>query len=153
MMRYLALLVIVFITAIGVYAQDVVTQDDVDDVASRMFCPICENEPLDQCYNATCIQWKREIRDLLAQGFTTDEILTSFVERYGQHVVGVPQDPILRYLSFGAPILCTVLALIIGVITFQRWRGNKPNSDGTSSSEPAHGAADNYRSQIERDLT
>lgn len=150
MSRYLCLLVILLISAMGVYAQSSVTQDEVDEVASRMFCPVCENEPLDVCYNPTCIQWKREIRDLLAEGNTPDEIITSFVDRYGQHVVGVPQDPLLRFLSFGAPILGTIIALIIGLLTFRRWQSNdnekpKPISE-TSTSQ------DNYRSQIERDL-
>ena len=93
--------------AIGVFAQsDIITQDDVDEVASRMFCPICENEPLDQCYNPTCIQWKSEIRDLLAEGYSNDEVITSFVDRYGQHVVGVPQDPCIATLVFRCATDC-----------------------------------------------
>ncbi len=152
MIRYLTAFVIVFVAAIGVYAQsDIVTQDDVDTVASRMFCPICENEPLDQCYNPTCIQWKSEIRDLLAEGYGEDEIISSFVDRYGQHVVGVPQDPILRILSFGAPLIATIIALIIGWMTFQNWRKHEPISENTNKLESSDNI-DSYRSQIERDL-
>lgn len=151
MSRYLAILVIMLISAMGVYAQSSVTQDEVDEIASRMFCPVCENEPLDVCYNPTCIQWKREIRDLLAEGNTPDEIITSFVDRYGQHVVGVPQDPFLRALSFGAPIIGTIIALIIGLLTFRRWQKNETPAKERVSIETTN-TKDNYRSQIERDL-
>ncbi len=151
MSRYLAMVVIVLISAMGVYAQGTVTQDDVDEITSQMFCPVCENEPLDVCYNPTCIQWKREIRELLAEGNTAEEIITSFVDRYGQHVVGVPQDPFLRALSFGAPIVGTIIALIIGLLTFRRWQNNHTPEKVKVITE-ATNPQDNYRSQIERDL-
>lgn len=152
-MRYLALLVVLLISAIGVYAQDdtrPVTQDDVDLIASDMFCPVCENEPLDQCYNPTCIQWKNEIRERLAAGDSADEIIASFVDRYGQHVVAVPRDPVLRALSFTAPIVATILALVIGVMTFRSWQQNTPKTKVATQEQIA--SADRYRSQIERDL-
>ncbi|MEO1287684.1 MAG: cytochrome c-type biogenesis protein CcmH [Chloroflexota bacterium] len=152
MSRYLTALIIVLVTAIGIHAQDTVTQDDVDEVTSKMVCPVCENEPLDQCYNPTCIQWKREIRDLMEQGLTNDEILASFVERYGQHVVMVPRDPFLRFLSFGAPIIGTLIALAIGLMTFMRWRNNQPSTSSVEQYDEKPKHADSYRSQIERDL-
>lgn len=152
MSRYLAVFVIVLISAMGVYAQSNVTQDAVDEIASQMFCPICENEPLDVCYNPTCIQWKAEIRTLLAEGNSPDEIITSFIDRYGQHVVGVPRDPVLRALSFGAPIIGTIIALIFGFLTFRRWQKSDTSEEVSHASEASQ-AKDNYRSQIERDLT
>lgn len=152
MRHYLTILLILLISAMGVYAQGTVTQDDVTEVAARMFCPVCENEPLDQCYNPTCIQWKNEIRDLLTQGYTNDEIITSFVERYGDQVVGVPQDPMLRVLSFSAPLLATLIALAIGVTTFLKWRRAEPMISSTSATVDPITNADSYRSQIERDL-
>ncbi|MEL7432472.1 MAG: cytochrome c-type biogenesis protein CcmH [Chloroflexota bacterium] len=153
--RTFTVLLLALLATFAVYAQDdtttttTATQDDVDEVASSMFCPVCENEPLDQCYNATCIQWKREIQNMLSQGMTPEEIQTSFVDRYGQHVVSVPHDPFLRALSFGAPILGTIIALIIGFFTFRSWQQQPKPQPQTSVDKPKN---DNYRSQIERDL-
>ncbi|MGJ3240228.1 MAG: cytochrome c-type biogenesis protein [Anaerolineae bacterium] len=152
MTRYLTLFILIFVSALGVYAQSDVTADDVDEVASLMFCPVCENEPLDQCYNPTCLQWKAEIRDLLAEGMSPAEIRTSFVERYGEHVVGVPQDPFLRWLSFGAPILATIFAVAVGVFTFRRWQSNRESALTPSEARLQIDDNDPYRSQIERDL-
>lgn len=152
MSRYLTALVIVLVTALGAYAQDTITQDDVDAVASKMFCPVCENEPLDQCYNPTCIQWKREIQDLLGQGMTEREVLTSFVDRYGEHVVGVPQDPFLRGLSFGAPIIATIIAIVIATMTFKSWQQNEPTKSKIIVDDDTSANHDSYRSQIERDI-
>jgi cytochrome c-type biogenesis protein CcmH len=137
------------------YAQDTsypVTQDDVDDVASKMYCPICENEPLDACYNSTCIQWKKEIARQLELGRSSEEIIDDFVTRYGQHVVGVPQDPFLKGLSFFAPVVGTIIALIIAFVTFRRWQTQKPMKESTNKDPSSVDHDDSYRARIEQDL-
>ena len=91
-----------------------VTDDAVYDIAEHMFCPICENEPLDECRNQTCLQWKAEIQRQLEEGRTEEEIINYFVERYGQKVVSVPQDPLLQALSFVLPIIGALLGLAYG---------------------------------------
>lgn len=97
------------------------TQDDVNRVASSMYCPVCENIPLDACGTSTCIQWQNEIRLMLEQCATQDQIVADFVTRFGDRVVGIPQDPTLRALSLVTPWVLGVLALIVGVMTFVRW--------------------------------
>ena len=97
MRRYGVLLAVVMgllIAAVPLLAQ--VSDDAVNDVAEHMFCPVCENEPLDDCRTSTCLQWKEEIRDQLADGRSENQIMDYFVERYGQHVLAVPSDPLLR---------------------------------------------------------
>lgn len=153
---YAALLGLLILFAVGiVYAQDntphPVTDDDVAAVAAKMYCPICENEPLDACYNSTCLQWKDEIAKQLREGRTPDEIVNYFVSRYGQHVIGVPDDPILKGLSFFAPIVGTLLALVIGIVTFRRWQKLSPVKE-TQSSESSENYDDDYRARIEQDL-
>lgn len=149
-MKSIPILLLLFFVGIGVYAQNSVTQDDVDEVASRMYCPVCENEPLDACYNTTCLQWKAEIRRQLEAGRTPDEIVEFFVTTYGQHVTGVPQDIGLKILSYIAPILGVLIALVIAFFTFQRWQ--QTSSKAQASPVKASQDDDNYRSQIERDV-
>lgn len=97
------------------------TQDDVNRVASSMYCPVCENIPLDACGTPTCIQWQNEIRLMLEQCASQEQIVADFVTRFGDRVVGIPQDPLLRALSLVTPWLLAGLALIVGVMTFVRW--------------------------------
>ena len=50
--RTFTVLLLALLATFAVYAQDdtttvtTATQDDVDEVASSMFCPVCENEYL-----------------------------------------------------------------------------------------------------------
>ena len=129
-------------------AQAQVTDNDVNRVAQKMYCPVCENIPLDECHTLACIEWKEEIRLQLAAGQSEQQIIESFVRRFGDQVVGIPQDPVLRALTALIPVLAFMLALAIGAFTFARFgQGQKL----TAISETAASDAQ-YRQRLEQDL-
>ena len=49
-------------------ARQQVTADDVNRIAKQMYCPVCENEPLDACRTAACQQWRAQIGQMLSEG-------------------------------------------------------------------------------------
>ena len=141
---------LLLILCIGtVYAQRTITQDEVNAVAERMYCPVCENIPLDDCGTATCQAWKDEIRDQLMAGQSADSIIADFVTRYGEQVVGIPQNPILRALSLITPWILVGAALLIGVWTFRRWQV-RPSEPETPTAASVSSEA--YRSRIDQDV-
>jgi cytochrome c-type biogenesis protein CcmH len=150
------LLGVLLVAALPTAAQDAangITFDQVNEIARDLYCPICPNETLDVCQTQACIQWRQDIRNQLAEGQTEEQIIDSFVQRYGDRVLGTPQDPTLRILSLATPFLIAGAALVIGIFTFLRWRGRPiaaaptPQSAGTTSAR-----GDKYREQLERDL-
>lgn len=129
-----------------------VTLDDVNAIARGMYCPECENIPLDKCGTPVCIQWKNEIADQLAMGMSADEIVDGFVARFGERVVSIPQDPTLRALSLIAPWVLAGLAAIAGLWVLVRVR-RPSGTDSAPRPQPLATATDDpYRSQFERDL-
>jgi cytochrome c-type biogenesis protein CcmH len=150
----IACLMLLGIFCLPILAQDTpITPDDVNAVAERMYCPVCENVPLDDCGTTTCQQWKQEIADLLAQGKTSDEIINIFVAKYGEKVSGVPLNPLLRLLSFAIPIIGIGLGVLWGGMTFTRWQRNQRESVNSASVSASNGASnDAYRAQLEQDL-
>ena len=56
----------------------------------QLFCPVCENIPLDTCGTAACEQWRGIIRDKLAEGWSEEEIKAYFVDQYGDRVLAEP---------------------------------------------------------------
>jgi len=141
---------LILILCIGtVYTQRSVTQDDVNAVAERMYCPVCENIQLDDCGTVTCQAWKEEIRQQLLAGVLSDAIVNDFVARYGDQVVGIPQNPLLRALSLVIPWLLVIVALVVGVWTFRRWQV-RPAADQPPTLPPV--VSDDYRSRIEDDV-
>jgi cytochrome c-type biogenesis protein CcmH len=154
------LIFLFFLFALPVFAQNalddgVVTADEVNMVSRRLYCPVCPNERLDACQTQACINWREDIRSQLEAGRSEDEIVADFVQRYGERAAGTPLDPTLRALSLYTPYVIAGIALVVGVVTFLRWRGQrsaaKMVADGAT---PLSNIApdDDYRQLVERDL-
>ena len=145
---------ILFALVASTAAQDTttstVTDDQVNAIASKLYCPVCENIPLDTCGTAACAEWRAEIRGYLEQGWTEDQIIADFVRRFGDRVVGTPQDPTLRALSLVTPYILTLLVFALGVYVFIRWRAQRNGAAEALAATPQQD--DDYRSQFERDL-
>ena len=137
---------------IGWAQENRASDTDVIRVAERMYCPVCENIPLDECQTTACREWKDEIAAQLAAGRAPQEVINSFVARFGDHVVGVPQDPLLRALTFVMPLLATLLALGVGLRAFRQFGGSK-NLRLPAEPTGADEASDaSYRQRLEQDL-
>ena len=128
---------------------DDVSDNDVNRVAQKMYCPVCENIPLDECQTLACVEWKEEIRRQLAEGQSEQEVIESFVRRFGDQVVGIPQDPVLRALTVIVPILSALLAIAIGIFTFTRFGRHRRLS---LEQQPTAADEEQYRQRLEDDL-
>lgn len=141
--------------ALSTAAQDTtITDDEVNAIAKEMYCPVCENIPLDVCPTAACADWREEIRTMLGDGFSEQDVKDAFVMRYGERVVGTPQDPFLRALSLVTPWLMGAAVLVIGAFVLMRWQRSRPVTAPTPAAGPASGPAsdDAYRARLEADL-
>ncbi len=132
-------------------AQDAVVSDNaVNAVAEKMYCPVCENIPLDECHTLACIEWKEEIRRQLAQGVDEQAVISSFVRRFGDQVVGIPQDPVLRWLTVLTPLAALILAIALGARAISRFGAQRRMHGADDISAPV--ADDLYRQRLEEDL-
>lgn len=129
-----------------------VTDDQVNAIAKKLYCPVCENITLDTCGTAACADWRYEIRLQLEQGKSEQEIVDDFVNRFGDRVVGTPQDAVLRALSLVTPwVIIGGLLLLLGWMLLSRQR--KQSAPAPVSATPnGSGATQRYEDLIERDL-
>lgn len=143
---------LLLLLALPVAAQEddgIVTDDDVNDIASQLYCPVCENIPLDTCGTAACEDWRYEIRLQLEAGMTEDQIIDDFVARFGDRVVGTPQDPILRLISLVTPWVVIGLGVFFGWRMFQNRMVTNPVEEvETVSSE----GRSRYQDLLEQDI-
>ncbi len=134
-------------------AQDArISDNEVNAIAEKMYCPVCENIPLDECHTSACLEWKEEIRQQLAEGIGEQQVINSFVRRFGDQVVGIPQDPLLRALTVLVPVLAVVMAIALGIVTFKRFGRHEHlriNDEGVPAAESNDEA---YRQRLEDDL-
>ena len=145
------------------YAQDAtpapitVTDDQVNAVAARMYCPSCQGVPLDVCGTQVCMEWREEIRVQLEAGRTEEQIMNDFVTRYGERIVGAPLDPALRAFSLITPYVIGALVVLIGIWTvIRRWRSRRVPTDYglpiDQDAAPLKNEDADYRARLEQDL-
>lgn len=143
------LILLIFVGIIQ--AQDkVVTDDEVNAIAAKLYCPVCENIPLDTCPTAACADWRYEIRLQLQDGKSEEQIIDDFVTRFGDRVVGTPQDPVLRALSLVTPFVVIFLAAIGVGYALLQWRTGSTAHE--MPSKTSNRPLDDYQALLEQDL-
>lgn len=86
-----------------------VTADEINAVASELWCPLCSGVRLDSCELKACQQMKEMIGLKLAEGENTDSIRDYFVAQYGPQVLGEPPWQGINWLAWVLPFV--VLAI------------------------------------------
>lgn len=148
------LLALLWLADAGVaLAQGQVTDDDVNAVAKQLFCPVCENEPLDQCGTKACQDWRAEIRLQLEAGATDQDIKDDFQQRYGDRVLAEPPREGINWLLWLLPVAFA----IFGGIWFGRYLRQlqaRSAGAGTSTTTPAAPptSTDDYAQRVEDEL-
>lgn len=111
----IVILVVALALATGVSAQTTpppVTDDDVNRVAHELYCPVCENTPLDVCPTQACAQWRALIREKLALGWSDEQVRDYFVVQYGDRVLATPPAQGFNWVFYGM-----VIAALLGAAT------------------------------------
>jgi cytochrome c-type biogenesis protein CcmH len=138
-----------------------VTWDDVNRVAGKMYCDVCEGIPLDECESIACRQWRQEIARQLSEGRTQDEIIDYFVQRYGDDVSAIPRSKSDHFLVFAVPVALVLLVGVIGAFQVNglRRRGHQPgqiikrSTSGRLQQRPApEDVEPDYLERLEKEL-
>jgi cytochrome c-type biogenesis protein CcmH len=132
------------------YAQKYVpTDDDVLRVAKNLYCPVCPNTPLDVCETKACQDWRAQIRDQLAEGWTDQQIIDYFVAQYGERVLAEPQRKGFTSLVWFLPLIVVLVGLGVVYEILRNWRKQKPASQAVVSTPQI---PDEVLTRIEREI-
>lgn len=159
--RGLLLALLLTLLPIIVHAQDEVTDDEVNEIAKDIYCPVCESTPLDVCPTLACDDWRELIRTQLSEGATREEIFDYFARQYGD---GVLANPPRRGVSLIVLWVLPALGLILGLLLFA-WllRGLRRNPPAATAATPASAPSatpvptgnqslDDYIARVEREI-
>jgi cytochrome c-type biogenesis protein CcmH len=126
------------------------TDDQVNAIAKQLYCPVCENVPLDVCPTQACAQWRALIREKLTQGWTEDEIKTYFVAQYGDRVLATPPARGLNWLVYVIPPLAIIGGGYILYRALRAWGRPPVEVEGQSQAEEK--PDDEYLARLEEEL-
>src|SRR5512146_2023741 len=117
----------VLVPARSVFAQNPTpSDDDVNRIAHQLYCPVCENTPLDVCPTEACRQWRDLIRQQLSQGWTEDQIKQYFVQQYGARVLDQPPAAGLNWLFYVLPALIILGGAVLLLRAMRTWAKTTP---------------------------
>jgi cytochrome c-type biogenesis protein CcmH len=149
------LLAVVLIPTAIVHAQNPTPSDDeVNAIASQLYCPVCENTPLDVCPTEACRQWRDLIRQMIAEGRTEDEIKQYFVEHYGARVLSEPPRTGLNWLVYIIPPMVILAGAFFLFRALKEWTKpvTAPAGSGTAPSDVDPTPKDDYVARLEEEL-
>ena len=150
-LRVSALIGFMFLLLINqaAFAQDdVPTDDDVNVIAKQLYCPVCENIPLDVCPTKACSQWRETIREKLTAGWSEEQIKQYFVEQYGARVLAAPPAQGLNLLIYILPVVSFIIAAFILLRAFYSWR----KAETPAESDAPIKSDDPYVARLEEEL-
>ncbi len=140
------------------YAQQPTPSDDqVNAVAKGLYCPVCENVPLDVCPTQACAQWRDLIRQKLAAGWSEPQIKDYFVAQYGDRVLAEPPAKGLNWLVYILPpvVILGGAFLLYNVLRSMRRAaqvGGSAIPGRNNGAGVAGGEDDVYRRRLEEEL-
>jgi cytochrome c-type biogenesis protein CcmH len=148
----LALALLIMLGVRGVAAQTPApSDDDVNAVARELYCPVCENIPLDVCPTTACAQWRELIRLKLSQGQSKEQIKQYFVAQYGDRVLAEPPRTGLNWLAYGLP---PVIFLVGVYLVYRGLRGviSRRQKPAQAAQPAPETPADPYLARVEEEL-
>lgn len=129
------------------------SDDEVNAIARQLFCPVCQNTPLDVCPTQACQQWRDLIRQMLAEGKSADDIKQYFVIHYGARVLSEPPRTGFNWLIYIVPPAAFLLGLYLLFRAYQAWKRIPKESVVGTEDGPASAADDPYIARVEEELS
>jgi cytochrome c-type biogenesis protein CcmH len=128
------------------------SDDQVNQIAHQLYCPVCENTPLDVCPTEACRQWRDLIRQQLSEGWSETRIRQYFVDQYGARVLAEPPPAGLNWLVYVLPPVIILAGAFLLFKSLRTW-SRRPAGRTMASSRPTFdNQEDEYVARIEQEL-
>ena len=89
---------------------------------SLLIAPCCWRQPISDHQSAIAGEMKQEIRKMLNEGKSREEILAHYVETYGVRILADPPQQGFNRMSYLMPIFFVVFGVVVVGALLQKWR-------------------------------
>lgn len=98
------------------YSPEVIRR--ASSISRQTMSPFCPGRTLSDCPSEYATEWRSDIREMVAQGLSADEIQAELEKRAGGNLSGIPN----RESSYVLPIVLSVVAGLVLYLVFARLR-------------------------------
>jgi len=96
------------------------------EIAAEIRCPVCQGLSIDDSPSEMAVNMKAEVRDLVARGYTRDQINAYFERSYGQFVRLRPEFRGVNALVWILPIAALAAGVFFVLLTFRKLKNAPP---------------------------
>jgi cytochrome c-type biogenesis protein CcmH/NrfF len=125
-------------------------QTTLPAMEQQVMCVVCRT-PLSVANGPQADAERRQIRELIAEGKSEQQIKDVLVEQYGERVLALPNDDGFNLAVYLVPIAAVALALVLLALALPRWRRHaQARAAAPAAAVPALSAEDAQR--LDEDL-
>ena len=100
---------------------DAVLDARVKAIASRLRCPVCQGESIQDSPAELSAQMKALVREQLAAGKSDAAVMDYFVQKYGQWILLEPKAEGINLLVYWLPVAFLVCGAGVIVLAVRKW--------------------------------
>ena len=125
-----------------------------NSINKSLICPVCPGETIDQAQVELARQMRTIVREKLADGWTRDQTLQFFVDRYGDGVLAAPPKSGFNLVVWVVPLAAVIAAVgtVMLVIRAMRRSSVTAREDGRKDGPPAEAGLEPYLSLVDQEL-
>jgi len=143
--------VVLVLVLLPVLASGQSQEEKAKDLEAKIIAPCCWSQPVSQHYSQAADDIRLEIRRMLAQGKSSQEILDYYVAKYGERILASPRPQGFNLLAYLLPYLSLGLGMVGLVVVLKHLRGRaRPAEAGQGVSIRAADAK--YAERVDREL-
>lgn len=83
-----------------------------NEVAAMLRCPVCQGMSVADSPSTVALDMKQQVHDMVARGYTQEQILDYFEHSYGQFVLLKPKSPVVWILPLAALLVGIAVVVV-----------------------------------------
>jgi cytochrome c-type biogenesis protein CcmH len=143
---YLVFALVLFGSVPSVGAQDESSEALIRDLEANIIAPCCWSQPVSQHYSEVSDQIRKEIRAMVAEGKSRDEIMDFYVAKYGERILATPRPQGFNVLAYILPWAALLLGAGLLFMLIKRLRAPAPAKGAAATPDPR------YSSIVEKEM-
>ncbi|RMF56750.1 MAG: cytochrome c-type biogenesis protein CcmH [Calditrichaeota bacterium] len=145
MKTFILLTISIFFIAVPVLAET----PTVSSVEKHLMCTCGCTMPLYTCECQKSEEMRTEIKQMIERGMTQQEILDSYVSRFGEKILSAPTKKGFNLVAWILPFLSVILVGGVLIKTVKRWS----HPETKQESGPSEKLDPKYLEQLENELS
>jgi len=127
-------------------AQEKSSEELIRDLEANIIAPCCWSQPVSQHYSEASDQIRKEIREMVAEGKSRDEIMDIYVAKYGERILAAPRPEGFNALAYILPWAALILGAGLLFMLIKRLRAPAP-AKATAAAPDAR-----YSAMVEKEM-